>query len=149
MIFFPKWKLDKCVSFSLQKTVAWSAWLTFLVKALAPRLVCTTFKKRKKRRSSRWNPIQDIYRLKNKRKPNSDFFEKPPQLLQKRTAVLMDLCLVNNKKRKTKKHDFDISCLLLEFFAIFSRITIKKTVNKWRWLSVLNKKETTKIVRKL
>ena len=48
VIFFSKWKLDKCVSFSLQKTVAWSAWLTFLVKALAPRLVCTTFKKRKK-----------------------------------------------------------------------------------------------------
>ena len=127
VIFFPKWKLDKCVSFSLQKTVAWSAWLTFLVKALAPRLVCTTFKKRKK--EDHPDEIQSTIFTDWKTNENRIlifFFEKPPQLLQKRTAVLMDLCLVNNKKRKTKKHDFDISCLLLEFFAIFSRITIKK-----------------------
>jgi len=53
------------------------------------------------------------------------------------------------KTKQTKKHDFHQFSPPTRIFAIFSRITIKKKVNKWRWLSVLKNKKKQKPVRKL
>jgi len=53
------------------------------------------------------------------------------------------------KTKQTKKHDFHQFSPPTRIFAIFSRITIKKKVNKWRWLSVLKKQEKTKTCAKI
>ena len=136
---------------SLQKTVAWSAWLIW--SRLGSSTSVYNFKNR---RTSRWNPTiftdekptaNSIFfqafleEIKNERRRKTFLEYPPPTIIQKRTAVLMDLCL--EKRSKQKEHDFhQLISPPTRIFAIFSRITIKKTVNKWRWLSVLKQEKT-------
>ena len=143
---------------SLQKTVAWSAWLIW--SRLGSSTSVYNFKNR---RTSRWNPTiftdekptaNSIFfqafleEIKNERRRKTFLEYPPPTIIQKRTAVLMDLCL--EKRSKQKEHDFhQLISPPTRIFAIFSRITIKKTVNKWRWLSVLKQEKNKKPVRKL
>ena len=63
--------------------------------------------------------------LEEKKERRKTFLDPPPTIIQKRTAVLMDLCLEKRSKQKTK-HDFHQFSPPTRIFAIFSRITIKK-----------------------
>lgn len=125
----------------------------------APRLVCTTLKAEEHpdeihKKNPRYLPMKNQPNsiffqafLEEKKERRKTFLDPPPTIIQKRTAVLMDLCLEKRSKQKTK-HDFHQFSPPTRIFAIFSRITIKKKVNKWRWLSVL-KQNKKKPVRKL
>ena len=147
VIFFSKWKLDKCVSFSLQKTVAWSAWLTFLVKALAPRLVCTTFKKRKKEDhpDEIQSTIFSYLPIEKQTKTEFWFFLKNLHNYYRRERLCLWICVWSTTKNEKRKNTILTSVVSSSNFSpYFLALQLKKTVNKWRWLSVLNKKETTK-----
>ena len=154
--FSLKWKLDKCVwFFFFNCRKLWLEVPGWFGQGSAPRLVCTTLKaeehpdeihKKKSTIFTDEKPTEfhlfSSFSWRKKKERRKTFLDPPPTIIQKRTAVLMDLCLEKRSKQKTK-HDFHQFSPPTRIFAIFSRITIKKKVNKWRWLSVLKQKKKT------
>lgn len=83
-----------------------------------------------------------------KKERRKTFLDPPPTIIQKRTAVLMDLCLEKRSKQKTK-HDFHQFSPPTRIFAIFSRITIKKKSEQVTVIVSIKTKQKKKPVRKL
>ena len=137
--FSLKWKLDKCVwFFFFNCRKLWLEVPGWFGQGSAPRLVCTTLKaeehpdeihKKKSTIFTDEKPTEfhlfSSFSWRKKKERRKTFLDPPPTIIQKRTAVLMDLCLEKRSKQKTK-HDFHQFSPPTRIFAIFSRITIKK-----------------------
>jgi len=89
-----------------------------------------------------------LKKLKNERRRKTFLEYPPPTIIQKRTAVLMDLCL--EKRSKQKEHDFhQLISPPTRIFAIFSRITIKKNSEQVTVIVSIKTRKNKKPVRKL
>ena len=126
----------------------------------APRLVCTTLKTEEHPDEIlRYLPMKNqlripsffklfLKKLKNERRRKTFLEYPPPTIIQKRTAVLMDLCL--EKRSKQKEHDFhQLISPPTRIFAIFSRITIKKNSEQVTVIVSIKTRKNKKPVRKL
>ena len=136
--FSLKWKLDKCVwFFFFNCRKLWLEVPGWFGQGSAPRLACTTLRAEEHpdeihKKNPRYLPMKNQPNsiffqafLEEKKERRKTFLDPPPTIIQKRTAVLMDLCLEKRSKQKTK-HDFHQFSPPTRIFAIFSRITIKK-----------------------